>query len=181
RLTAGSSGTGSSRKRSVSASLVACGIGLPLSAIDRLLEFIHADAAIGVEEALARLPDLAVTLDRALDRVDHAVLVETGPGDLGLAGLLVARAAEQELVVLLALPVDAKDADVPRVVMAAGVDAAADLDLQLAEIALPVEVGEALRDLLRHRDRAGVGQRAVVESRAGDDVGHQVEVGVGQP
>ena len=95
------------------------------SPIDRLLEAIHADAAIGVDEAFAGLADRAVLLDRALDRVDDAVLVEAGAGDLGLRGLLVARAAEQELVILAALPVDAEDADVARVVVAAGVDAAA--------------------------------------------------------
>ena len=42
-------------------------------------------------------------------------------------------------------------------------------------------VGEALGDVLRDRDRAGVGERAVVEARAGDDVADQVEVGVARP
>ena len=42
------------------------------------------------------------------------------------------------------------------------------------------EVGEVLGDALRHRDRAGVGQRAVVEARAGDDVGDQADVGLGE-
>ena len=44
-------------------------------------------------------------------------------------------AAEQQLVVLGALAVDAEDADVAGVVVAAGVDAARDLELQLAQIA----------------------------------------------
>ena len=39
-----------------------------------------------------------------------------------------------ELVVLLALLLDAQDADVADVVVAAGVDAAGDLDLQLADL-----------------------------------------------
>src|SRR5690606_28717821 len=81
RLTAGSSGTASSRKRSV-------------STINRLLESIHADTAIGVEEPLARFPDLAIMLDRALDRVDDSGLVEAGAGNLGLADVFGARAAE---------------------------------------------------------------------------------------
>ena len=38
-----------------------------------------------------------------------------------------------DLVELLALLIDAQDADVAHVVVAAGVDAAADLDLQLAD------------------------------------------------
>ena len=35
--------------------------------------------------------------------------------------------------------------------------------------------------LLGDRDRARVGERAVVEARAGDDVGDQVDVGVARP
>jgi hypothetical protein len=66
------------------------------------------------------------------------------------------------------------------VVVAAGVDAARDLELELADIALTVGVGEAQRNRLRHRDRAGIGEAAIVEAGAGDDVGDQVEVGVGQ-
>src|SRR5690606_5813536 len=130
RLTAGSSGTASSRKRRT-------------SAIDRLLERFHADAAVGVDEPFAGLADLPVALDRAFDSIDNPFLVETGAGDLGLRRVLVARTAEQQLVVLLALTVDAEDADVARMVVAAGVDAARNLELELADIGLPVLVGEA--------------------------------------
>ncbi len=37
-----------------------------------------------------------------------------------------------------------------------------------------------LRDVLRHDDRAGVGQRAIVKAGAGDDVADQVRVGGGE-
>ncbi len=47
---------------------------------------------------------------------------------------------KQQLVVLGALPVDAEDADMAGMVMAAGIDAAADLELELADVPLPVEV-----------------------------------------
>ena len=40
--------------------------------------------------------------------------------------------------------------------------------------------GEALGDPLGHRDRTGVGQVAVVQPRAGDDVGDQTDVGGGK-
>ncbi len=40
--------------------------------------------------------------------------------------------------------------------------------------------GEPLGDALRDRDRAGVGERAIVEARAGDDVGDEPGVGLGQ-
>src|SRR5690606_10734627 len=102
------------------------------------------------------LPDLAVAFDRALDRIDDARLVEAGAGDLGLAHVFGTRAAQKQLVVLGALSVDAEDADVARMVVAAGIDAAADLDLQLAEVALALGIGEALGDLLRHRQRTRV-------------------------
>ena len=42
-------------------------------------------------------------------------------------------------------------------------------------------VGEARRDLLRDGDRAGVGEAAVIETGAGDDVADQIEVGLGEP
>ena len=62
-------------------------------------------------------------------------------------------------------------------VMAASVDAAGDFQLQLADVALPLERGEAARDVLRHDDRARIGQRAIVEAGASDDVGDEVGVG----
>src|SRR3546814_919428 len=117
--------------------------------INSVLEGVDADAAIGVDEAFAGIAQLAVALDRAFDRIDDAVLVEAGAGDLGLRRILRARSAEQELVILGALAVDAQDADVPRVVVAAGVDAARDLDLQFAEVELAVPVREPSLNLLR--------------------------------
>src|SRR5690606_8945803 len=78
--TAGSSATGSSRKRST-------------SAIDRPLESFHADTAICVDETFARLADGAVMGDGPLHRIDHARLVEAGTGDLRLGYVLRARAA----------------------------------------------------------------------------------------
>ena len=93
---------------------------------------------------------------------------------------LVARAAERDLVEFLAFPLDAEDADVAGMVMAAGVDAAGDLDLQRADLLLPAGVGEALGDALGDRDRAGVGERAIVEAGAGDDVGDEAGIGGGE-
>ena len=94
--------------------------------------------------------------------------------------MLVARAAERDLVEFLALLLDAENADVADMVVAAGIDAAGDLDLQLADLLLALVDGEALRDALRDRDRAGVGERAVVEAGAGDDVGDEAGIGGGE-
>ena len=62
-------------------------------------------------------------------------------------------------------------------VMPAGIDAAADLELQFAEVALPFRVSEAFGDLLRDRDRAGIGEAAIIEAGASDDVADQIKVG----
>jgi hypothetical protein len=143
-----------------------------------------ADAAHGVDEALA-----AGAL--RLEGVEHGL---HGVGDLvggerradHLAGLRGAgepaavAAAQGELVPLAAVLVDAQHADVAAVVVAAGVDAAADVQVDVADVVELVEVLEALGDLGGQRQRAGVGQRAEVAAGAGDHVGQQADVGGGE-
>src|SRR5690348_14799266 len=99
--------------------------------IDGLLERGGAGAAVGVEEALAILAFAQVDLDQLLDGVGDLVGRQGGTEDMAQARVLFAGAAQRELVELLALLIDAQDADVAHMVVAAGVDAAADLDLQL--------------------------------------------------
>src|SRR3546814_11465063 len=60
--------------------------------------------------------------------------------------------------------------------VASGVDAARDLDLELANVELTPHVREPLRNLLRQRDRARVGEGAILEPGAGEDVGDVGEV-----
>src|SRR3546814_19090449 len=59
--------------------------------------------------------------------------------------------------------------------VASGVDAARDLDLELANVELSLHVRKTLRNLLRQRDRARVGEGAIIEPGAGDAVGDEVE------
>src|SRR5947199_5878269 len=59
---------------------------------------------------------------------------------------------------LLAFLVDAEDADMADMVMAAGIDAAGDVDEQLADIVLALEIGEALGDALRRSEERRVGK-----------------------
>src|SRR3546814_11728315 len=61
--------------------------------------------------------------------------------------------------------------------MAAGVDAAGDLDLEVADLVLAFQVAEALGDALGDGDGSRVGEVAVVEPGAGDDVGEKPGVG----
>src|SRR5690606_18079647 len=100
---------------------------------------------------------------------------EAGADDAADRGVLVGAAADGELVEFLALLVEAEDADVADVVMAAGVDAAGDVDGQRPDVVLAPEIREPLRELLGDRDRAGCGKRAVVEAGAGDDVADEAE------
>ena len=58
-------------------------------------------------------------------------------------GVLVGAAAERDLIELLAVLLDAENADVADVMMAAGIDAAGNVDVQPAEIARQIEVAEA--------------------------------------
>ncbi len=105
---------------------------------------------------------------------------EAGAEDLANRGALGGRAAERDLVELLALLIEAENADMADMVVAAGIDAARDVDLQRADLLLAVKIGEAARDALGDRNGARCRQRAVVEAGAGDDVADQPEIGARQ-
>ena len=93
-------------------------------------------------------------------------------------GRAVLASADRDLIPLLAGLVHAQDADVADVVMAAGVDAARDVQVQLADLEQVVQVVELALDGFGHRDGDGIGQRAEVPAGTGDDVGEQTHVGV---
>src|SRR6185437_2559857 len=144
--------------------------------IDGLLERGDAGAPEGVEEALAIATLAQVDVDHVLDGVGDLRRRQRRTQHLAQRGVRLGRAAQRHLVELLALLIDAEDADRAHVVVAAGVDAAADLHAQLADQFGLGRVGELQCDLLGDRDRPGVGQCAVVEPRAGDDVGDEAAV-----
>src|SRR6185369_10466169 len=145
-------------------------------AIDAFLERLDANALHDVDEAFGvAVAVLEVALDQRLDHVGYVGAREGGPEDLAQrSGRLIA--ADLDLVPLLAVLVDAEDADVSDMVVAAGVHAAGDVEVELADLVQVVEVVEALLDRLRHRDRLRVGERAEVAARAADDVGEQADV-----
>src|SRR5215469_13034595 len=152
------------------------------SRIDALLEWIDADARDGIDENLVRpLAQLEIGGGDVLDHIGDLAVRHRRPKDLAELGALVGTAADRHLVVFLAVLLDAEDADVPDVMVTAGVDAAGDVDVQPSEVASQIESLEAARDLLGHRDRARVGQAAIVETGAGDDVGDEIDVGRGDP
>ena len=69
---------------------------------------------------------------------------------------------------------------VAAVVVAAAVDAAAHVQVDGAQVEQFVQVLVALGDGCRNGQRAGVGQRAEVAAGAGNHVGQQADVGLGQ-
>src|SRR5262249_419316 len=130
-------------------------VGLSFSlyrGIDAVLEGLGADAPVGVDEALAVTAMIEIGGDQGIDRLDQLVGAAGGPEDRADRGLAeVDIAAQAQLVELDAVLVDAEDADVADVMMAAGIDAARDLDLEIADVVLPRQLGEVRRDALRHR------------------------------
>jgi hypothetical protein len=126
----------------------------------------------------------AVGLDHASMASGTSSAAKDGPITLPGVRCAAERAAvgagHRDLVPLAAVLVDAEDADVAAVVVAAAVDAAADVQVDVADVVQAVEVVEALGDGRGDRDRARVGQRAEITAGAGDHVGEQADVGRGE-
>src|SRR6516165_1619356 len=161
KTTATPSGTGaSSTTRTKRSSMTRPAL---TSRIDALLEWIDADTRDGVDENLVRpLAQLEIGGGDVLDHVGDLAVRHRRTQDLAELGALVA-----------------EDADMPDVMVTAGIDAAGDVDVQPSEIAGQIEILEAARDFLGHGDRARVGQAAIVETGAGNDVGDEIDVGRG--
>src|SRR6266436_1014432 len=148
--------------------------------IGALPEGRQAHAAERVDEAFTLGAQRAIRLDDTLDGRCDIVLRYRRTDDFTQRSEAVRRAAERNLVPLLAMLVDAEDADVADVVMPAGVHAAGHLDLDIAQVVQVVEIVEALLDLLRHPERAGIGERAEIQAGAGDHVRERADVRHGQ-
>src|SRR6218665_2351860 len=132
-------------------------------AIKRLLERLLAEAAEGIDEGLGRAFTAGgIGIDQPLDGVGHVVGNETVAENVADGGLLGGVAADGDLVELGALLLDAQNADMGHVVVAAGIDAARNLDLEIAVSPLPLGRAELARNFLGDRDRTGIGQRAEI-------------------
>src|SRR3954471_1566238 len=134
------------------------------SGIDALLEGLDTEALHRVDEQLLRpLAQCKIGFDDVLDDVGDLVELDAGADQIAQRGTLVGTAADGDLVDLLTVLLDAENADMTDMVMAAGVDAAGDVDVEPADQIGELVVGEAPRQLLRDRDRARIRQRAIVE------------------
>src|SRR5688572_2404794 len=152
-----------------------------LLTVNALLEGREAQALHGIHEALVLVAQLQVGADEVLDHVGHLRRLERRADHLAQARAVALRAADRDLVPLRAVLVDAEDADVADVVVAAGVHAPRDVEVELADVVQVVEVVETALDRLRDRDRLGIRERAEVAARAADDVGEQADVRRGEP
>ena len=151
------------------------------SAIESLLEGLGADAPPRVEEGLPVAPFGKIGLDDGVDHLRHRFGAEARADDGADSGVVLRIAAERDLVELGAFLVDAEDADIAGVVMAAGIDAARHVESERADQLLALRVLEALGDLLGDRDRAGIGEIAIIEARAADHVAQEIVIAGGEP
>src|SRR5215475_4982521 len=87
------------------------------------------DAAHGVDEAFLLGAQRSIDVHDALDRGGDLTLRYRRSDDFTERGEAVGRAAETDLVPLLAMLVDAQHADMPDVVMPAGIHASRHLEL----------------------------------------------------
>src|SRR6267378_7657236 len=152
-----------------------------------LLEGFDADAVHHVDEALGlAVAAHEVALDQLFDHVRDLGARERRADDLteGCAAAgpdFTLVAADLDLVPLLAVLVDAENTDMADMVVPAGIHAAGDVEIDLADIVQIVEVVEALLNGLGHGDRFSVREGAEVPARAADDVGEQADIGRCEP
>ena len=144
----------------------------------------RAQPAGGFDEAFAAAAFAQISADDGLDDVGHLVGRKRRPDDLARhrrsAERAAVGAAHRDLVPLAAVLVHAQDADVAAVVVAAGIDAAADMQLDVADVVQLVEVVETFGEGRGDGDGARIGQCAQVATRAGDHVGEQADIGRGE-
>src|SRR5690606_18057718 len=144
--------------------------------IHSLLVRGHADALVGVDEALFRGAVFYIYVDQPLNDDGHLISGEGRAEDLADGRVAAGFAAQGHLVELLAFLVHTENADMADVVMAAGVHAAGNVQLQFTDVRQVVEIVELLMNGIGDRNRLGVGQGAEVAARAADHVGEQADV-----
>src|SRR3954468_5705051 len=116
------------------------------SGIDALLERFDAETLHRVHEQLFRpLAQRQIGFHDILDDIGDLVELDARADQIAERGVLVGTAANGDLVDLLAILLDAENADVADMVMSAGVDAAGDVDVQAADQIGELVIGKAPR------------------------------------
>src|SRR5438552_375255 len=123
------------------------------SRIDALLEWLDADPLDRFEKNLVRArAQLQIGRHDILDHVRHLGIGNRRADEGAEPGMLVGAAPDGHLEELLAVLLDAEQADMADVMMAAGIDAAGNVDVQPPEIAREIEIAEAAGQLLGNRN-----------------------------
>ena len=119
--------------------------------------------------------------DDGVDGVRHGFRPEAGADDGADRGVVLGAAAERNLIELGAFLVDAENTDIAGMMVTAGIDAARHIETQRPDLLLARGILEALGDLLGDRDRARIGEVAIVEARAADHVAEKIVIAGGEP
>src|SRR5918992_955181 len=151
-----------------------------ITTIDPRLEGFNPDPAIGVEETLALESAFDIGIQDLSQRISHFGFGDSWTQAVTERGIVFRGPTERDLVILFALLIHPEDTDVPHMMMAAGIHAARHLDLDLTEIVEVVQIIEPLVDLPGDGDRAGIGERAVVESGTADHIRERADIGCSQ-
>jgi len=123
-----------------------------------LLEGCLTETAIGFATPFPAVTIVEIGIDDHFDGIDNIRTRERRSGDLAAAGIALRIAAEGNLVVLLAFPVDAENTDVAHMMVAAGVDAARNFDREFTNFVLAIQSCEALADPSQNWNRARIRQ-----------------------
>src|SRR5690554_3823297 len=150
------------------------------SGIDPLLEWFNTNTAIGIQEGFFLGPFVDIHINDLGNHFGHLVPCKRGPQDLANGSLMMGIATETDLIELFAFLVNAQHANVSNVVVATGIHAAGDVEVDGAEVVQVIQIIKATLDSLSNGNRFGVGQGAEIAARAADDVGQGVQVGSGK-
>src|SRR6266568_1440241 len=116
------------------------------SRIDTLPERLDTDTLDRLEKDLVRpRAQLEIGFDNVLDHIRHLGVGHRRTDQRAEHGILVRLAADGHLKELLAVLLDAEETDVADVMVAAGIDAARDIDVQPPEVAREIEIAKPAR------------------------------------
>ena len=121
-----------------------------------------------------------IDVDQRFDDQRHFIGIKGRADHLADCGLIALLAADGDLIPLLAILIDAEDADVGHMMMTAGIHATRNVERDVADVVEIVEIIKLALYRLGNRHRAGVGQCAKITAGAADHVGKQSDVGRGQ-
>src|SRR5450830_612627 len=143
--------------------------------VDVFLEWGNPQALRRFGKALALETLAHIHLQQAVYDFRHLQGGKRGADDLADGGGIALGAADRDLVELAAVLVHAQHTDGTDVVVAAGIDAAGNIQFDVADVVLEIEVVEALRDGGGNRQGLRIGQRAEIAARGADDLGQEAD------